>query len=129
MAKKRSEHYPYSWNIFSVFVYIIYLLTNPFGFKAKNFWSRVEGDVLPYAPCEMLLKEARASILFASDQFSSISETLQPDELLQVHFGRVDRFKGSEDRIICNPEVVNFYTAASMSEGLLYIAALGVIDL
>ena len=122
MAKKRGEHY--LLNIFSAFV-----LTNLFGFKANNFWSRVEGDILPYAPCEMLLKEARASILFASDQFLPISETLQSDELLQVHFGRIDRFKGSEDRTICNPEVVNFYTAASMIEGLLYIAVLGVIAL
>lgn len=89
--------------------------------QATSFWSPSQDDLLPYVPCERLLNEAKASMLFASDRLTPFSES-KPE----IIFGRADRFKGSEGRAICNPQVVNFYTAASMLKGLRYLAVLGV---
>ena len=90
--------------------------------QATGFWSPSQDNLLPYVPCERLLNEARASMLFASEQLVPFSESPKPE----IIFGRADRFKGSEGRAICNPHAVNFYTAASMLNGLHYLAVLGV---
>ena len=91
--------------------------------QASGFWSpAVKGSSFPHVPCDSLCNEAKLSMLFASLNHSSISDPTEPD----VIFGQVSRFKGSEGRIVCSPEVANFYTAAGMLNGMQYVAALGV---
>ena len=91
--------------------------------QASGFWSPAEeGSSFPHVPCDSLYNEAKLSMLFASHNHSPVSDPTEPD----VVFGRAGRFKGSEGRIVCSPQVVNFYTAAGMLKGLHYIAALGV---
>ena len=44
-------------------------------------------------------------------------------------FGRAGTFKGSEGRIVCSPQAVNFNRAAGIlneKRGMKFIAALGV---
>ena len=62
------------------------------------------------------------TIQFASHNHALISDPTEP----KVVFGRASTFKGSEGRIVCSPEVVNFYRAAFMLKGMQYVAALGV---
>ena len=93
--------------------------------QASDFWSYSEGSPFHYIPCERLLNEATASMLFASNNQSPLTDPTQPN----VVFGRAGQFKGSEGRCVCSPEAVNFYRAALMlhkKKCLLYLAALGV---
>ena len=93
-----------------------------YSLQASGFWGRAEGSAFPRVLHDSLFNKARMTIQFASHNHALISDPTEP----KVVFGRASTFKGSEGRIVCSPEVVNFYRAAFMLKGMQYVAALGV---
>ena len=93
--------------------------------QASGFWRRAEGSQFPYIPNDALCNEAKVCIKFSSDYHSHMSDPVEP----KVVFGRAGTFKGSEGRIVCSPQAVNFNRAAGIlngKRGMKFIAALGV---
>ena len=94
--------------------------------KASHLWSPEESGTLLRVPHdERLCSEAKASILYATQSHSSVSDSTEP----RVIFGRASRFKQSKGTIVCSPRVADFYKGALMVNnrcGMPYIAALGV---
>lgn len=93
--------------------------------QASGFWRRAEGNQFPYIPSDTLCNEAKVCMQFSSDYHSHMSDPVEP----KVVFGRAGTFKGSEGRIVCSPQAVNFNRAAGIlngKRGMKFIAALGV---